>query len=342
MFRFGFASYLVLYALVPVLVGFLWWAASRRTRTLARFGNPRLVARLTRSVNRQGRRVRAAMFLLAVVALVTALARPQFGTRVETVRRVGQDIVVALDLSTSMLAEDVAPNRLEKAKHAIESLIDQLQGDRIGLVAFAGDAFVQSPLTVDYGAALMFLRTMEPDLMPVPGTDVVKALRTCLGAFSEESEQHRVVILMTDGEDHVGGIDDVVAEAAKAGVVIYTVGMGSPDGTPIPNFVNGRRQGFKRDENGDVVVSRLDETTLQSIADATGGRYFRGTPGESEIDELASEIEGMEGREIEAPQVTQFDEQFQIFLGLAMILLAGEYVIPDRRRVEEAWRGRFQ
>jgi Ca-activated chloride channel family protein len=342
-FRFGLDTALWGLLLVPLLAGAFWYAMLARRRALARFGDTPLMDRLSQTVNRRGRAARAVLVLVAVAALVVALARPQFGTRVDTVRREGQDLVVALDLSASMLAEDIAPNRLERAKLAVTRMIERLEGDRIGLVAFAGQAFVQSPLTVDYGAARLFLNAMEPDLVPVQGTNLGQALAVSLDSFDEdENREHRILLLFTDGEDHEGEVDANLERAVAAGVRIFTVGFGSGDGVPIPDLdEQGRRRGFLRDDDGAVVTTRLEEEPLQRLAEATGGRYIRVTPGGAELTALAEELTGMAGREIEAQQVTQFEEQFQLFLGLALILLLVEMLIPERRRVAVEWTGRF-
>jgi Ca-activated chloride channel family protein len=343
MFQFGSGNVLWAYLLVPALAVFFWYATKFKQRAIERFGELELMRRLSMTQSKKAQWWKIVLVIAAVALLVTALARPQFGTRVETVRREGQDIVVALDLSASMLAEDIRPNRLEKAKHAVGTLINRLEGDRIGLVAFAGVAFVQSPLTVDYGAATLFLNAMSTQMMPVQGTNLAEALRVSIEAFDAGEEQHRILIVITDGEDHEGEIDAAVESANESGIRIYTVGVGSPDGVPIPEFDNlGRQSGYKRDENGEVVTTRLDERTLESIARETGGRYLRATPGENELDRLADEISEMAGREFEARQVTQYEEQYQIFLGFALLLLVVEALIPERRRLEEEWTGRFE
>ncbi len=342
MFRFGSPGALYALLLVPVLAVFLWVAVGSRRRALERFADLDLVSRLTRTVNYRARAWKRTLVVLALGLSVFALARPQFGTRVETVRREGMDIVVALDLSESMLAEDIAPNRLERSKLEIQRLIARLDGDRIGLVAFAGQAFVQSPLTSDYGAARLFLNAMDTDLIPVQGTDVGAALAEALDSFRDESLEHRVIVLVTDGEDHEGQIDDVVARAIDAGVRVYTVGVGSSEGVPIPDFDDrGVRRGFKRDEDGVVVTTRLEEATLRRIAEATGGRLYRSTPEASELTGLVEELEALGGREIDSRQITQFEEQFQLFLGLALACLFLEGMISDRRRNLETWKGRF-
>jgi Ca-activated chloride channel family protein len=324
MFRFGASEWLPALLLVPALALLFWYAARSRRRALERFAEAPLVEKLTASVSLPARRVKSALTLVALTLALTALARPQFGTRVQTVRSVGQDIVIAVDLSQSMLAEDVAPR------------------DRIGLVAFAGDAFVQSPLTVDYSAAALFLGAMEPDIMPVQGTDLGAALRVSLEAL-EDAREARVLVVVTDGEDHEESFDAEVAAAVQAGVRIHTVGIGSAEGVPIPEFDEaGRRQGFLRDEDGTVVTTRLDEETLRRIAGATGGSYVRAGSGGTAFDDLVDDIAGADGEALDAQEITQFEEQYQVFLGLALLLLLAEGSIPVRRRTREAWSGRFE
>ena len=343
MFRFGVESLLYAYLLLPALVALEWRAAARRRRALDRFGERGRIDRLTAAVSRGGQLTRTVLLLAAVVLLVTALARPQFGDRVDTVRREGQDVVVALDLSASMEAEDVAPNRLAAAKLAVGRLIERLDGDRIGLVAFAGEAFVQSPLTLDYAAAALFLNAMEPDLVPVPGTDLGQAIEVALDGFGEPGERNRQLVVITDGEDHEGAIDAAVERAADEGVRVYTVGLGSTEGVPIPSFdESGAPNGFLRDDEGSVVTTRLDGVTLQRVADRTGGAYYHAAAGSgAAFDRLVEELTGGGGGEIESREVTRYEEQYQIFLGLALLLLAAEALISERRRVAEAWIGRL-
>ena len=342
MFRFVSTEILFGLLLVPVLGAFFWGTRQARKRALAQFGDLELVQKLSATLNRGGRVAKSILMLVAVAFLILALARPQFGTRVETVRSEGQDVMVALDVSRSMLAEDVAPNRLERARLEIMRILQRLAGDRIGLVAFAGNAFVQSPLTVDYGAAALFLNAMDPDLIPIQGTNLGEALTVALDAFEEGTRDQRVLIVVTDGEDHEGEIEEALARALDEGVQIHTVGIGSLDGVPIPEFdASGVRSGFIRDEGGTVVTTRLDESTLERVAQATGGRYFPALGPGANLDPLVEEITGGEGRELEAREITQFDEQFQLFLGLALVLLLAEGLIPERRRKKEVWAGRF-
>jgi len=343
MFRFGAESLLYAYLLLPGLAALEWWAAARRRRALDRFGERGRIDRLT-SVASRRRIGRAVLRLAAVALLATALARPQFGDRVETVRRAGQDVVVALDLSASMEAGDVAPSRLAAARLAVGRLIERFDGDRIGLVAFAGEAFVQSPLTLDYAAATLFLNAMEPDLVPVPGTDLGRAIEVALDGFGDPGERSRQIVVITDGEDHEGALDAAVERAVDEGVRIHAVGMGSTAGVPIPGFdENGAPNGFLRDAEGSVVTTRLDDVTLQRVADRTGGAYYHAAAGSgAAFDRLVEELTGGEGEEIESREVTRYEEQYQIFLGLALVLLVAEALLPERRRAADAWAGRLR
>ena len=342
MFRFVSTEILFGLLLVPTLGLFFWRTRQARKRALAQFGDLALVQKLSATLNRRARATKNVLVLLSVAFLILALARPQFGTRVETVRSEGQDVMVVLDVSRSMLAEDVAPNRLERARLEIMRILQRLDGDRIGLVAFAGNAFVQSPLTVDYGAAALFLNAMNTDLIPIQGTNLGEALTVALDAFEEGTRDHRVLIVVTDGEDHEGEIERALERALDEGVRIHTVGIGSLDGVPIPQFTaSGERSGFVRDEGGAVVTTRLDESTLERVAEATGGRYFPALGSGANLDPLLEEITGAEGRELETREITQFEEQFQIFLGFALVLLFAEGLIPERRRKKEVWAGRF-
>ena len=343
MFRFADSGWLFALAVVPILAALFALTALRRRRALGAFGDAQLVRKLTSTVSVTARRWKAAICVVAVGMLVVALARPQFGSRVETVQSLGQDIMVAVDLSRSMLAEDVAPNRLERARLAILRLMSNLDGDRIGLVAFAADAFVQSPLTIDYSAAGLFLSAMNPDLMPVQGTDLGAALRVSLDALDQGARDARVVVVITDGEDHEDDFEEQLARAVAGGVQVHVVGIGSLEGVPIPEYdAQGRQSGFLRDEEGSVVTTRLNEQMLRAVAERTGARYVRAGAGGTAFEDLVDDIAGVEGEVLDELQITQFEEQFQIFLALALALLLAEWLWPDRRSERVAWAGRFE
>ena len=331
MFRFGDGLALWSLALVPLLVGLYWYAGRRRRALLDRFGEHRLVRRLRPAVSVGARRWKASLVVAAVALLAFALARPQFGTRVETVRREGQDVVVALDVSRSMYAEDVPPNRLERAKIEVGRIVQRLDGDRIGLVAFAGDAFVQSPLTADYGAAMMFLSAMDPESMSTQGTDLARAIAVSIEALEETPPENRIVVVVTDGEDHEGGLAEALVAAGGAGVTIHTVGAGSLEGVPLPDVGGSGGGRFRRDDAGNVITTRLNETALQDIALQTGGEYHRIGQGGGGLGRLVERIAGG-GREVESREVTEFEEQYQVFLGAALLFLVLEFIVPGRKR----------
>ena len=332
MFRFGALAALWTLVAVPLLLVLYWYASRRNRALLDRFGEHELVRRLRLSVSVTALRWKAVLVLAAVSLIGLALARPQFGTRVETVRRQGQDVIVALDVSRSMYAEDVGPNRLERAKIEVGRIIQRLDGDRIGLVAFAGDAFVQSPLTADYGAAMMFLNAMDPEIMSTQGTDLAKAITVSVEALEETPPENRIIVVVTDGEDHEGGLAEALVAATGAEVTIHTVGVGSVEGVPLPDAGGGgARGGFRRDDAGNVITTRLNETALQDIALQTGGEYHRIGQGVGGLGRLVERIE-RGGREVESREVTQFEEQYQLFLGAALLLLAVEFIVPGRRK----------
>jgi Ca-activated chloride channel family protein len=329
--------------LIPITGLFIYVAFRKKRKALEQFGNLELVQRLCSGFSQTRRTFKVAVLLTGLGLLLLTLARPQFGTRVETVTRAGQDIIIALDVSTSMLAEDIRPNRLEKAKREIASMIDRLEGDRIGLVAFAGEAFVACPLTLDYGAARMFLSAMDPDLIPLPGTALAEAVRKARGAFVETETKNKVLIIITDGEDHDGSLEEAVKGTVEDGIVIFTIGVGTPRGVPIPVYdESDRNPSFKRNQDGEVILTRLDEETLRMIAGISGGSYHRSTSRGIELDAIYDSVSMMEKKELSVRQVTVFDEKFQPFLALGLLLILIEALTGDVKRTRKEWRGRFQ
>ncbi len=342
MFRFAFPNMAYLTGIIPLLIIFFIAVFRQKRRAMALFANSELYQKLSQSVNRKRQIWKVVLSVVVVFLLILSLARPQLGTRLRSVEREGQDIMIALDVSLSMLAEDIQPNRLEKAKHEIGSFINRLEGDRIGLIAFSGKAFVQCPLTLDYGAATMFLDVMEPDLIPVPGTALGEAIQKAVTSFVEKERKHKLLILITDGEGHVGEPLEMAKVASKEGVIIYCVGIGSSQGVPIPIIdERGNRTGFKKDRNGEVVMTKLDELTLEKIALETGGKYYRASTGEVELDKIYSDIEDMEKKELSSQQFAQYEDRFQGLLGVVLFLLVIEVLVPERRREKREWKGRF-
>ena len=334
-----FAQPAFLYCFIPlVLLGvLLWYLARRKDAALARIGAPGLITRLSASVNRTGRRWKTALWFVALILLVITLARPRWGSQVEYVERRGVEIMVALDISESMLAEDLKPNRLARAKLEISELMDQLEGNAIGLVLFSGAAFVQFPLTSDFATARTFLDSAKPGLISRPGTAIAEAIDIAVNGFDEERATQKVIILLTDGENHEGDYAAAAQKAAERGIIIYTIGFGSPDGEPIPQYdFNGNLVDYKRDHNGEVVLSRLDESALQEIAVTTGGRYYRAVPDGREIGFLADAIGQLQTSELESRFETRRVERFQWFLGLAILALVVGELIPERLAARSA------
>jgi len=319
------------------LAGASWllmvWGARGRARALAQFGSGTLVAQLAASVSPRRRRAKAAMLLAAIVLLVVALARPQLGTRVDVLKRRGVDIVVAVDCSLSMAAEDVTPSRLDTARREIRGLLSRLQGDRIGIVAFAGTAFIQCPLTLDYLAVEVLLDGLGTDVIPAPGTAIGPAIEKAIEAFEGKPGKHKAIVLITDGEGH--GTDAVAAaeKAAEAGVVIHTIGVGGAAGEPIPMYnESGGRTGYKKDKGGKVVLSALNDRQLKRIASATGGRYYRARSGELGLDEIYGHLSRMEQKEVGTRRFTEHAERYQWLLVPAIVLLCISTWTGERRK----------
>jgi len=333
--RFAAPGYLWMLLALPLMAALFVLAFRRRRRALEIFGDLRLVRRLAATSSTERRVVKAALIVAAAFFLMLALARPQWGARLETVTRKGVDVVVAVDTSLSMMAEDVKPNRLAQARAAVSSLIEELQGDRIGLVAFSGRAYVACPLTLDYAAASLFLDVLEPDLIPVPGTAIAEAIRVADRAFPEGERRNRVIVLLTDGEDHEGDVEAAARAAAEDGITIYTLGIGTPEGEPIPmRNARGDVVGYKEDTKRRKVTSRLGEGSLQAIAAATGGRYYRSTPEGGELKRIYEAIAGMDQATLATRMHTAYEEHYMLPLGIAILLLAIEAAISDRKRSE--------
>ena len=322
-----------LFWLLPVLAVF-WVAAFRqRRRLLARFAEAPLIAELAGVVDWTARRHKAAALTIGIGLLLLALVGPQWGFQWEQVTRRGVDIVIALDVSKSMLAEDVKPSRLERAKLAIQELMPLLKGDRIGLVAFAGSSFVQCPLTVDYGAFGLILDEVSPDTIPRGGTVLTEAIRTGINVFAGSSSESRVMVLITDGEDHEGDPVGAAKEAAKAGVKVFCIGIGTAEGELIPVTDAEGHQTFLKDREGRTVKSRLNESTLQKVALATGASYVHATATSFGLDLLYRErISKFKQQESESAMRRRAQHRFQWPLALALIILAVEPLLGDRRR----------
>ncbi len=338
--RFANLYHFWLLLLLPLLAAFFTWALWVRGRALARFARGPLAEKLTRNLSR-GRQVGKCILLgLGTFFAILALTGPQFGTQLEMAQRKGVDVMLVLDVSRSMQAADVQPSRLARAKHQIRGLLDLLKGDRVGLVVFAGQAFVQCPLTTDYGAVEMFLDVLDAGAIPVQGTAIGDAVRLAVRSFDEVEGQHKAIVLFTDGEDHVGQPLAAAQVAAEQGVRIFAVGLGTSDGELIPTEEGGGVS-FHKDKRGQYVKTRLDESALQDMALETGGDYFRSTLGGAELAALYDQIAEMDQREIGSTRITRYQERFQWPLLLALCCFLAEAFLGDARVQAREWKGRF-
>lgn len=326
MFRFASPEYLYLLLAVPLLAVVFFLAARSRRRRLARFGNPHTVAGLMPEASPARVRNKAVMFLLALALLVVAMARPQLGSRLKEVEREGVEIMIAIDVSNSMLARDFEPNRLERTKYAVESVLEGLSEDRVGVIVFAGDAYVQLPITSDYLTARNFVSQISTDMVSMQGTALGSAISLATSSFTSGSENSRVVILITDGENHEDDALAAARHAAELGVTIYTIGIGTPEGAPIE-----LGNDFIRDSNGDIVVSKLDEKTLQEIALATGGAYVRAGNRSIGLQEIINKINETQTARLSQMVFEEYDERYQYLLGAALVLLLLEAILLSRR-----------
>jgi len=339
--RFARPELLWLLLLVPALGVWLAAGLTRRRRALARFAGETLAERLVQSAPFPLLVVKSALLAGGVGFLVLAMARPQWGTTLEQVARQGVDVMVGIDISESMLAQDVKPDRLTRSRDETSRLLERLQGDRVGLVAFAGSAGVLCPLTLDYNAVRIFLDSMRPDMISYPGTSLAMAIDAATSSFKTEERKFKVLVLFTDGEDLVdpAAVEKAAQEAAAQGIVIHTIGVGTPSGAPIPvPGPDGSVAGYRKDGDGKVVTTRLDESLLSRVAEITGGAYHPATPSESELDRVAEAIAGMDKKDMQARLSTQFEERFQFPLALALIALTTDAFLSGRRRVRRVRR----
>ncbi len=316
MFRFANPQYLYLIALIPLLWALFVMASHNRRKRLAKFGNPELLKSLMPNVSRGRVQFKFFLFLGSLFFLILALSRPQFGSKLREESSRGVEMMLVVDLSNSMLAEDFVPNRLERTKYAINRLFESMDQDRVGLVAFAGEAQVQLPITSDYRMAQAYTSRLSPTVIPVQGTNVGKAIDLALLSYSDKEDVSRVMILITDGEDHDQGAINAAQRALAQGIKIYTIGIGTPEGAPIT--IDGE---FIRDNEGEIVVSKLGEEMLQQISAITEGAYIRASNQSVGLTEITTEINKMEKGELSTIQFEEYNEQFQYMLAIALLLL---------------------
>lgn len=340
MIRFGHSGILYFLWLIPALVVFYWYVQKNQNKLLEKFAGTKLHKILfpERSIFKSA--IKFGVFLFALTFLILAVANPQIGTKIEDVKQVGIDVYILLDVSRSMAAEDIKPSRLEKARFEITKLIQKLEGDRIGLIVFSGQAFVQFPLTSDYAAANLFLNAVDFNSVPQPGTNIGAALELALKSFRYDDGTKKAVVIITDGEDHEGNIDGALSEAESKEVGVYAIGFGSQTGTPIPVYnESGTQVGYKKDNQGQIVLTKLDEETLKNIASKGSGKYYRGSNTEDELDKIFNDLSKIQESEYGSKKVTEYEDRFHYFLFPAIFLLIAEFMMTNKRT---KWLDKFE
>ena len=331
MIKFANPEYLNALYLIPVLTVIFWILYRKKNRSMEKFANKELHSVVVPLFSNIKNYLKFGVILIALVCLILALANPQVGTKLQEVKQTGIDVFILLDVSLSMTAEDIKPNRLEKAKYQISNLIQKLRGDRIGLIIFSGKAYIQFPLTTDYSAANLFLSAVDVYSVPQPGTAIGSAILLAIESFDSLATE-KVIIAITDGEDHEGDVLDAVNQAVGNGIKIYTIGLGSTGGVPIPVYNNrGSMTGFKKDNAGNTVLTKLDEATLKNIASDGRGKYFRGNNYEDYLDKIYNELSELKKSEFGVKKVTDYEDRFYYFLIPAILLLIIEIFISEKR-----------
>lgn len=343
LFRFANPEFLYLLLLLPVIILLFILENFRKKRIMRNFGDQMLVLKLLPEYSTSRPLIKIIILLIAVSAGTIMLARPQFGSKIEDVKKQGVEVIIALDVSNSMMAEDIQPNRLTRAKQAISRLVDNLDNDKIGLIVFAGDAYTQIPVTTDYVSAKMFLSSIGPEMVPKQGTSIGAAISLGIRSFTPGEDKSKAMIIITDGENHD---DDPVAaaeEAAKSGIIIHTIGIGSEQGVPVP-FNAGGKKDFLKDIDGNTVITKLNEDILRKTAIAANGSYVRANNSNIGLDEIYNEIRKMKKQELESTIYTEYNDQFQIFAAIFLFLIILEFIIMDRknRRLKDIRLFRFK
>lgn len=330
LFRFANPDYLYLLLLLPVMILLFILEIYRRRRTIRKIGDQKLVNDLIPEISSARPFLKFIIMVLVVTSSIIMLARPQFGSKIEDVKKQGVEVIIALDVSNSMLAEDIQPDRLTRAKQAISRLVDNLENDKIGLIVFAGDAYTQIPVTTDYVSAKMFLSSISPAMVPRQGTSIASAISLGIRSFTPGEDKSKAMIIITDGENHEDDPLPIAEDAVKAGIIIHTIGIGSEQGVPVP-VVSGGKKDFLKDVEGNTVISRLDEDILKKVALSTGGNYVRANNSNIGLDEIYGEIRKMKKQELESSIYTEYNDQFQIFAAIALFFLVIEFIIMDRK-----------
>ncbi|MBX3165070.1 MAG: VWA domain-containing protein [Bacteroidetes bacterium] len=330
MFKFEHSEYFYAFLAIPIMLLLVLWYFVSRRKKLKRLGDETLVKELIPYSSRRKRILKVVLFVLGFSSLILALCNLQTGSKLTEVKREGADIIVCLDVSNSMLAQDLSPNRLTRAKYALEKMINMLEGDRLGLVIFAGEAYVQLPITTDYNAAKMFLSSINTNMLPVQGTNVEAAIEKASESFGSDEGKNRAIILITDGEDHSQEAIEAAEKAGRKNIMINTIGIGSENGVPIPLIENGIVKGYRKDREGQTVVTKLNSDLLKTIASKANGVYVQASQADLGLNAVLDKIGELDKAQLESKMYSDYEDQFQWFLGLALILFFIEFLISER------------
>jgi len=336
MFKFQHTEYLWALAIVPAIIAVFIFTIIWRKKMLKKLGDYPLILAMIPDVSRGKQTVKFILYTLALIFLILGICNLQTGSKIQDVKREGADIMICLDVSNSMLAEDLKPNRLERAKQAIEQMIDKLQGDRVGIVVFAGEAYTQLPITIDYGSAKLFLNAITPNIIERQGTDISAAIQKATESFGKDEGKNKAIIIITDGEDHEEDAIKAAEEAGKTGISINTIGIGSDAGVPIPIYNNGVPAGYRKDREGNTVVTKLNEKLLQNIAGAANGVYVKANNADVGLDAVLDKVNELEKKQFESKMYTDYEDQFQWFIGASLLFLLIEFIISER--INNWWR----
>jgi Ca-activated chloride channel family protein len=332
MFRFANSSFLFLLFILPVLIAMYLILVYKHKKALSRFTDSTFFNLLAPLRSPFRRNLKFILFLAALSSLIIALARPQFGSKLEEVKREGIEMIIALDVSRSMLAEDIKPNRLERAKQAITALINRMQDDKIGMIVFAGDAYTQLPITTDYISAKMFLSNITPEMLTRQGTAIASAINLGAKSFSQDVNSSKVIVIISDGEDHEGDALEAARMAAEKGIRVYTIGMGSTSGAPLP-IVSGRgeQSGFMKDRQGEVIITRMNPKMLSEIASAGNGEFFGASASNVGLNKLYNDLNKLNKSVVESKVYTEYDDQYHYFIAFTLLLLLIDLLMLEKK-----------
>ena len=339
MFKFENPIFFYAFAAIPVCIAIYIWYIYRAKKNMKKLGDLNLIYQLAPEVSKAKKTTKFILFLIGLSFLILGICNLQTGSKMKDVKREGADIMICLDVSNSMLAQDLTPNRLERAKIAIENMINKLQGDRLGIIVFAGEAYVQLPITTDYGTAKLFLESINTKIVPVQGTNIADAINKAVESFGKDEGKNKAIVVITDGENNEeaqASAVDAAEEAAKKNIVIHTIGVGSESGVPIPNMIDGVVSGYKKDNAGNTVITKLDSKILQDISSASNGVYVQASSSDIGLDAILNKIAELDKKQLESKMYSDYEDQFQWFLGAALFFLVFESFISER--ISKLWK----